>query len=73
MKPILKRASVVFTGVLLGGSAFAQAPDSNYVKPFSGTDAFRTWSVGIGAGILTPYTIFRGKEDFLNPKTQSLK
>src|ERR1700743_2881043 len=70
MKSILKKTPLLFTGVLLAGSAFAQAPDSNYVKPFSSSDAFRTWSVGVGAGVLTPYTIFKGKEDFINNGTQ---
>jgi OOP family OmpA-OmpF porin len=70
MKSILKKATILVTGVILGGSAFAQTPDSNYVKPFSGSDAFRTWSIGINAGVLTPYTIFRGKEDFTSPNAQ---
>jgi OOP family OmpA-OmpF porin len=70
MKSILKKTPLLFTGVLLAGSAFAQAPDSNYVKPFSSSDAFRTWSIGVGAGVLTPYTIFKGKEDFINNGTQ---
>lgn len=70
MKSIFRRSQLLLTGVLLGGSALAQAPDSNYVKPFSGLDAYRTWSIGVNAGLLTPYTVFRGKEDFLNPQAQ---
>jgi OOP family OmpA-OmpF porin len=70
MKSFFKKIPFLVTGVLLGGSVFAQAPDSNYVKPFSGADAFRTWSIGINGGILTPYTIFRGKDDFLNPHAE---
>jgi len=70
MKSILKKTAILFTGILMGGSVFAQAPDSNYVKPFSGADAYRTWSIGINGGILTPYTIFRGKEDFINPNAE---
>lgn len=49
------------TGVLLGGSAFAQNTDSGnaqYVPPFSPSSSFRTWSIGINGGLLTPYTPF---------------
>ncbi len=70
MKPILKKAAFLFTGVLMGSSVFAQTPDSSYVKPFSGAGAYRTWSVGVNGGLLTPYTIFRGKEDFMHPKAE---
>jgi len=70
MKSIFKKAPLLFTGVLLAGGAFAQAPDSSYVKPFSGADSYRTWSIGVNGGVLTPYTIFRGKEDFNNPKAE---
>jgi OOP family OmpA-OmpF porin len=70
MKPILKKAAFLFTGVLMGSSVFAQTPDSNYVKPFSGAGAYRTWSIGVNGGLLTPYTVFRGKEDFLHPQAE---
>jgi len=70
MKSFLKSTPLLFTGVLLAGSAFAQTPDPNYVKPFSGYDAFRTWSVGVSGGIMTPYTIFKGHDDFINPAVQ---
>jgi OOP family OmpA-OmpF porin len=70
MKPIFKKASFLFTGVLLGSSVLAQTPDTSYIKPFSGSDAFRTWSIGVNGGLLTPYTIFRGREDFLHPKAE---
>jgi OOP family OmpA-OmpF porin len=72
MKSNLKKAGLLLTGMMMGGSLFAQTPDSlgnskNYVKPFSGGDAFRTWSIGLQGGILTPYTIFQGKEDYATP------
>ena len=67
MKSIFKTTSLLATGVLTAVGAFAQAPDSNYVKPFSDTRAYRTWSVGVNAGVLTPYTIFKSHyEDFTN-------
>ena len=74
MKSTLKRASMLLTGVLVGGRLLAQSPDSgrmatNYVKPFSGNSAFRTWSIGASAGVLTTNTIFgsNNKQDFTSP------
>ncbi|MES2428347.1 MAG: DUF6089 family protein [Bacteroidota bacterium] len=71
MKTNLKKAALIATGVLLSGGVFAQTTDSgnsDYVKPFSPVTSYRTWSIGVGAGILTPYTIFRSSknEDYLH-------
>jgi OOP family OmpA-OmpF porin len=74
MKTNLKKAAFLVSGILLSGRIFAQTPDStmtqNYVKPFGPLSDYRTWSIGVNGGILTPYTIFRGREDFVNPSTQ---
>jgi OOP family OmpA-OmpF porin len=76
MNSNFKKAASLITGVLLAGSAFAQTPDSNavnsnYVKPFSSTSAFRTWSIGVSAGVMTPFTPFRSdNRDFLKASTQ---
>jgi OOP family OmpA-OmpF porin len=77
MKSNLKRATLLLTGIMVGGKLFAQTPDTtatgyDYVKPFSGGDKFRTWSVGVNGGLLTPYTIFgsNNKQDFKNPTEQ---
>ncbi|RFZ84501.1 OmpA family protein [Mucilaginibacter terrenus] len=76
MKPTLKKASVLFTSLLVGGRLLAQTPDSistkDYVKPFSGGGAFRTWSIGINGGVLTPFTIFgtNGRQDFRTPQAE---
>ena len=65
---------LLLTGVLAGGQLFAQTPDSNrmstdYVKPFSNNNAFRTWSIGASAGVLTTNTVFgsNNKQDFTSP------
>jgi OOP family OmpA-OmpF porin len=53
MKTNLKKAALMITGVLLGGSVLAQTTDvggSESVKPFSGAGAFNTWSIGINGG-----------------------
>jgi OOP family OmpA-OmpF porin len=75
MKLKFKNAALLLTGVMVGGKLFAQTPDSamvkDYVKPFSGGDAYRTWSIGINGGVLTPYTIFGLKQqDFKSPHEQ---
>jgi len=65
MKSIFRKTPLILSGVLLAGAAAAQTPDSNYVKPFSPASAYSTWSIGVGAGVLTPYSIFKGHDDFV--------
>ncbi|MDB4926486.1 OmpA family protein [Mucilaginibacter sp.] len=53
MKKNLKKAALLLTGVLLGGSVFAQTDSVSsreYVKPFSGIGSYRTWSIGANIG-----------------------
>ena len=74
MKTNLKKASMLLTGLLVSGSLFAQTDSldtKNYVKPFSG-GPFRTWSIGVHGGLLTPYTIFgaNGRQDFRKPQSE---
>lgn len=76
MKPNLKKASLLLTGLMVAGKLFAQTPDStatkNYVKPFSPESSFRTWSIGLNGGLLTPFTIFGSNrnQDFTHPTSQ---
>jgi OOP family OmpA-OmpF porin len=50
-----KKIAVLIIGLLAGANSFAQNIDSaNYVQPFS-KNAFRTWSIGVSAGLLVPY------------------
>ncbi len=77
MKLNLKRTSLLLTGILVGGKLFAQTSDSShvstdYVQPFSANSAFRTWSIGVSAGVLTPNTPFatNNKLDFTSPNGQ---
>lgn len=77
MKLNFKKASLLFTGILVGGKLLAQAPDTSrasgdYVKPFSGDGAFRTFSIGINGGLLTPYTIIGSNRNqaFTHPKSE---
>ena len=72
MKSKFKKATLLLTGIMVGGKLFAQTPDStmtdkNYVQPFS-HGGLRTWSIGIEGGVLTPYTIFApSQQDYKSP------
>ncbi len=63
MKLNLKKIYFIYRWILMGGTLFAQTADTanvsnDYVKPFSGDGAFRTWSIGVSGGILTPLHYF---------------
>ncbi len=64
---------LLLAGLLTGAPVFAQTADTiNYVKPFSGGDQLRTWSIGVHGGWLSPFTILgtNGKQDFTGPQSQ---
>jgi OOP family OmpA-OmpF porin len=74
MKTNLRRASLVVSGLLLGSKLFAQSTDTtkasaDYVKPFSPGSAYRTWSIGVNGGLLTPWTPFglNSRQPFTSP------
>ncbi|MDP9048849.1 MAG: OmpA family protein [Bacteroidota bacterium] len=74
MKLDLKRTSLLLIGILVGSKLFAQTIDTShvstdYVQPFSSNNAFRTWSIGVSAGVLTPNTPFGSNNqlDFTSP------
>lgn len=80
MKRNFKKAVLLISGIIAGSQLSAQTPDSakaaktsqpvnNYVKPFSPENSFRTWSIGVHAGVLTPYNILQGNrsQDFISP------
>ena len=73
MKSNFKRASLVFTGLLVGSKLFAQTDSTNvssdYVKPFSADNVFNTWSIGISGGVLSTNTILGSNRhlDFTSP------
>jgi len=72
MKSKFKKASLLLTGVMVGGKLFAQTPDSsmmnkNYVQPFS-HGGLRTFSIGFEGGMLSPYTFLSpGQQDYKSP------
>ncbi|MFI5138412.1 MAG: OmpA family protein [Sphingobacteriales bacterium] len=79
MKSNFKSACLLLTGVFICGKLFAQSADTtttfrrdDYVKPFSGDEAFRTWSVGLDAGVMSINTILQtnNKLDFTSPAAE---
>jgi OOP family OmpA-OmpF porin len=74
MKLNLKTTTMLLSGLMIGSTAFAQMNDTtltkNYVQPFSPVSAFRTWSIGLNAGITSPYTFIGGKQDFRTRGTE---
>jgi len=69
---------MLLSGLIAGSTVLAQTIDTpltntplpkNYVQPFS-AKAFRTWSIGINAGITSPYTFIGGKQDFRTRGTE---
>jgi len=59
---LFKSLPVILAGLLAGTAAIAQ-------EPVSSTTPFRTWSIGVNAGALTPLSPLGGKNDFSNNKT----
>ena len=58
---LFKSLPVVLAGLFAGTAAMAQEPAT--------TSQFRTWSIGVNAGALTPLSPLGGKNDFSNNKT----
>ncbi|WP_293305178.1 OmpA family protein, partial [Pedobacter sp. UBA5917] len=59
---LFKTLPVALAGLLVGTAASAQTPATN-------TTTFRTWSIGVNAGVLTPLSPLGGKNDFSNNKS----
>lgn len=63
--------------VLTYGTVSAQTTDTtivntDYVKPFSRSNAYRTWSIGVNAGIMSTFNVFQSNDklDFTVPNIQ---
>lgn len=64
------RTTVPVALLIVSGSLYAQDTSkvsSEYLKPFASGNSFRSWSVGVHGGVLTP-KVFFGKNDFTNTK-----
>jgi opacity protein-like surface antigen/outer membrane protein OmpA-like peptidoglycan-associated protein len=56
-------------GFLFAASAQTPQQDYNNIKPFTGNNAFRKFSIGINVGALNPSVITGGTNNFYNNKT----
>src|SRR5271167_866949 len=77
MKLNFIKVSLLAAGIVVCGQLFGQTTDSSkvsgtYVKPFSGSSAFRTWSIGLNAGIMTTSTAFTANSrlGFTSPNSE---
>ncbi|PST84869.1 flagellar motor protein MotB [Pedobacter yulinensis] len=67
----LKKSLAVSLVALTGVTTLASAQDSTMVssssaKTFGGRSQFRTWSIGVHAGVLAPVVVIGGSNDFTN-------
>eukprot|EP01012_Entosiphon_sulcatum_P039963 TRINITY_DN53585_c0_g1_i1.p1 TRINITY_DN53585_c0_g1~~TRINITY_DN53585_c0_g1_i1.p1 ORF type:complete len:441 (-),score=41.41 TRINITY_DN53585_c0_g1_i1:38-1360(-) len=60
---LFKTLPVALAGLLVGSVASAQE------APVTSTTTYRTWSIGVNAGVLTPLSPLGGKNDFSNNKS----
>lgn len=67
MNSKITKSAMILSLVGLSSGLFAQDSMPDTANRFSKKD-FRTWSIGLHGGMLTPHTIFRGKNnDFSTP------
>ncbi|SFH28330.1 OmpA family protein [Pedobacter insulae] len=66
----LKKGLVASLVVLMGATSLVSAQDapapSSSAKVFGGRGQYRTWSLGVNAGILQPVVLLGGRNDFTN-------
>src|ERR1700757_4611861 len=71
----LKKALLLGYLSLFCGTLFAQTIDTagtDYVQPFSNGSAYRTWSIGVHAGLMSSFNVFTSNDklDFTLPNIQ---
>ena len=66
----LKKGVVASLVVLMGSTSLVSAQDapasSSSAKVFGGRAQYRTWSLGVNAGVTTPIVLLGGRNDFTN-------
>jgi OmpA-OmpF porin, OOP family len=62
MKTVFTRTALMLVLSGLISTSFAQTTVSDSTKPYD-KKSFRTWSIGIHAGVLSPFTPFNGKNN----------
>jgi len=70
----LKKGLAVSFVALMGATSIASAQDSTMTsssaKVFGGRGQYRTWSLGINGGVLSPFVVTGGSNDFTNWKPE---
>jgi len=66
----LKKGLALSFAALVGATSLASAQDSTMTsssaKVFGGRGQYRTWSFGVNAGVLSPFVVIGGSNDFTN-------
>ncbi|MBP8067087.1 MAG: OmpA family protein [Pedobacter sp.] len=66
----LKKGLVASLVVLMGATSLVSAQDapasSSSAKVFGGRSQYRTWNVGVNAGVTSPIVLLGGRNDFTN-------
>jgi OOP family OmpA-OmpF porin len=66
----LKKGLALSFAALVGATTLASAQDStstsSSAKVFGGRGQYRTWSFGVNAGVLSPFVVIGGSNDFTN-------
>ncbi|MGY0039770.1 hypothetical protein [Pedobacter sp. NJ-S-72] len=66
----LKKGLAVSFVAVMGVTTLASAQDSTSTstsaKVFGGRGQYRTWSIGVNAGVLSPFVAIGGSNDFKN-------
>ena len=66
----LKKGLAVSFAALMGATTLANAQDSTMTsssaKVFGGRGQYRTWTIGVNAGVLSPFLAIGGSNDYTN-------
>jgi len=66
----LKKTSLLGLTVLASMGAYGQTSTVNEVKPFAPEQEYRTWSIGVGAGILNQWNVMGFRREFKSVESQ---
>ncbi|WP_134090781.1 OmpA family protein [Olivibacter sp. XZL3] len=65
-----KTSSLIALACFAAAPAFAQTTEVNDVKPFAPESEFRTWSIGVGAGVINQWNVMGFRRDFRSVESQ---
>jgi OOP family OmpA-OmpF porin len=66
MKTHFLKSTTIITGLLLSTRLLAQDTSISELKPFAPMNSFRTWTMGLNAGVLAPAVFLGGHNDYTN-------